>query len=138
MSNTVKGFPFYELEWKDGELFPGTWTRDDNCHGLPGQKYQEPFMVRLLNKLDRDADRREAAQQVLEFAPDTLALTERNQMQLEAAVEKRAHERHGPRIEWSEDVPDAPFREFPPREQVYRPKAWEPRHHTPGRVKCES
>lgn len=126
-----------EILWQDGELF-GKWVADDTCHGLPGQTYPKPFLERLFDKLDRDADRREAAQRVLEFPPDSLACTERNQLQIDAETRARRSKKRFPRINWSDEVPLAHFPEFPPREQVYRPAPHTPRQHKPGSIKWES
>ncbi|MEN9524205.1 MAG: hypothetical protein RL536_274 [Candidatus Parcubacteria bacterium] len=103
-STSVLGFPNYELLWNNdndadpgkmkGELFPGKWVKDDDCHGLYGQKYPEDYLVRLLNKIDRDAELRKAATKIQEFSPGDLKPMPRTQIQIDACIK---HNRKNPR-----------------------------------------
>ncbi|GEM_PF-5168871 len=88
----VIGWPNELTDGKPGsfhqsELFK--WIPDDNCHGLYCQKYPEPYLFRLFDKLDRDADRREAAKAVQSFTDEQLAPRPLNQQQIEARIAKR-------------------------------------------------
>jgi len=99
----VIGFP-NEIHWNNGELFK--WIADDTCHGLPCQRYPEHWLVRLLDRLDREADQREAAKLVLVLMSDD-QLKPATQSQAQISMGMRRHQRrHGQLITWTEHCTD--------------------------------
>jgi len=90
---------------RQDELFPGTWIDDGSADGLycHPRPYRDPFVIRLWLKLDRDADRREAAQRVMTF-DEKMTETLPNAMMTETQQARRKHRPPG-RI-WSDDIPE--------------------------------
>ncbi|MEK7642079.1 MAG: hypothetical protein AAB365_03790 [Patescibacteria group bacterium] len=95
----VIGFP-NEVLWRDAELFPGTWVDDPYCRGLYCQKVPEHWLVKLLTKLDRDADRREAKARELNFDGPLSEHRPQTQAQIEMSL-RRHRRRHGHYINWT-------------------------------------
>ena len=86
-----------EILWVDGELWK--WIDDGSAQGLYHQHYDQPFLFRLFDSIERRRDLREAEKVKQDFN-DRLTPSETSLTTIDAQIARRAKKRRPPGHNW--------------------------------------